>query len=220
MKILVVAPHFDDEVLGCGGLITRKVAEKNEVYVCVVTCGKAPLFDEKDNERDYKECKKAHKILGVKETYFLDLPAAMLDAIPMYELNGKIAQIVNKVKPDEMYIPHHGDMHNDHKLVADACMVAVRPRSLKPVKKVFAYETLSETDWDRTTLDNAFVPNVFVDITKYLDKKIKAMMAYEGQIQEYPSPRSSEGIKALAMHRGSTVNRKYAESFMLLREID
>lgn len=219
MRILIIAPHPDDEILGCGGIIAKNVDRGNEVYVAVVTSGQAPLFDEEDDKIDRECCLRSHELLGVKKTFFLDLPAAMLDSVPRYKLNGAIGKVVNEVKPDEMYIPHKGDMHFDHKLINESCMVAVRPRSSDAVKRVYAYETLSETEWDIPSADNYFMPNVYVDISDYIDLKIKAMEEYKEQIMEYPSPRSVEGIKALAMNRGATVNRKYAESFMLIREI-
>lgn len=219
MKILVIAPHPDDEVLGCGGIMAKYATEGHEVYVAVVTKGIEPLFSEEEDKIDKEQCLNAHKLLGVKKTFFLDLPAAMLDTVPRYKLNGDIAKVVNEVLPDEIFIPHIGDMHFDHKLINEACMVAVRPRNEKCVKRVYAYETLSETEWDIPNSSNFFMPNVYVDISDYIDKKVAAMKEYKEQIMEYPSPRSAEGIKSLAMTRGMTVNRKYAESFMLIREI-
>lgn len=219
MKILVVAPHPDDEVLGCGGIMAKYADEGHEVYVAIVTKGAEPLFTDEEDQIDKKHCLNAHKLLGVKKTFFLDLPAAMLDTIPRYKLNGAIGKVVSEVLPDEIYIPHIGDMHFDHKLINEACMVAVRPRSDKAVKRVYAYETLSETEWDIPNTSNFFMPNVYVDISDYIEKKIEAMREYKEQIMEYPSPRSVEGIKSLAMTRGMTVNKKYAESFMLIREI-
>ena len=219
MKVLVIAPHPDDEVLGCGGIIAKNVKEKNDVYVCIATKACAPLFSEKDVEVDRKESAAAHKILGVKKTIYFDFPAAMLEATPRNELNAAFIKLIQDIKPDEVYIPHRGDMHLDRKMIVDACMVALRPRSKKNVKRIYAYETLSETDWDIPNAANAFIPNVYVDITKYIDKKVKAMEKYKNQICEYPNPRSAEGIKALAMHRGSTVSVNYAEAFMLIREI-
>ena len=219
MKILVIAPHPDDEVLGCGGIMAKYAKEGHEVYVAVVTKGTEPLFSAEEDKIDKEHCLNAHKLLGVKKTFFLDLPAAMLDSVPRYKLNGEIAKVVNEILPDEIYIPHIGDMHFDHKLINEACMVAVRPRGEKYVKRVYAYETLSETEWDIPNTTNFFMPNVYVDISDYIDKKIEAMKEYKEQIMECPSPRSVEGIKSLAMTRGMTVNKKYAESFMLIREI-
>ena len=159
------------------------------------------------------------KILNIKDTFFLDLPAAMLESVPRYEFNNKIAQLIKDVSPEEIYIPHRGDMHLDHKMVVDACMVALRPRFDYSVKRIYAYETLSETEWDIPNTTNAFIPNVYVDISEHIDTKINAMKEYKNQICEFPNPRSAEGIKALAMLRGSTISKPYAEAFMLIREI-
>ena len=219
MRILVVAPHMDDEVLGCGGIMAKYAKEGHEVYVAVVTNGQPPLFTKEEDDVDKANCLEAHKLLGVKETFFLDLPAAMLDTMPKYKLNGAINKVVQKLVPDELYIPHKGDMHFDHKMINEACMVAVRPRSEEAVKRVYVYETLSETEWDVPSADNYFMPNVFVDISDYIDLKIEAMSKFSQQIIEYPSPRSKEGIRSLALNRGMTVYKKYAESFMLIREI-
>ena len=219
MRILVVAPHMDDEVLGCGGIMAKYAKEGHEVYVAVVTNGQPPLFTKEEDDVDKANCLEAHKLLGVKETFFLDLPAAMLDTMPKYKLNGAINKVVQKLVPDELYIPHKGDMHFDHKMINEACMVAVRPRSEEAVKRVYVYETLSETEWDVPSADNYFMPNVFVDISDYIDLKIEAMAKFSQQIIEYPSPRSKEGIRSLALNIGMTVYKKYAESFMLIREI-
>ena len=219
MRILVVAPHMDDEVLGCGGIMAKYAKEGHEVYVAVVTNGQPPLFTREEDDIDKTNCLEAHKLLGVKKTFFLDLPAAMLDTMPKYKLNGAINKVVQKLVPDELYIPHKGDMHFDHKMINEACMVAVRPRSEEAVKRVYVYETLSETEWDVPSADNYFMPNVFVDISDYIDLKIEAMAKFSQQIIEYPSPRSKEGIRSLALNRGMTVYKKYAESFMLIREI-
>ena len=219
MRILVVAPHMDDEVLGCGGIMAKYAKEGHEVYVAVVTNGQPPLFTGEEDDIDKANCLEAHKLLGVKETFFLDLPAAMLDTMPKYKLNGAINKVVQKLVPDEIYIPHKGDMHFDHKMINEACMVAVRPRSEEAVKRVYVNETLSETEWDVPSADNYFMPNVFVDISDYIDLKIEAMAKFSQQIIEYPSPRSKEGIRSLALNRGMTVYKKYAESFMLIREI-
>ena len=219
MKVLIIAPHPDDEVLGCGGIISRYVYEGHEVYVGIVTKACEPLFTEQQDVKNKQHCLNAHKLLGVKQTFFLDLPAAMLESVPRHELNASIGKLINDVSPEEIYIPHRGDMHLDHKMIVDACMVALRPRFDYPVKRIYSYETLSETEWDIPNTTNAFIPNVYVDITDYLDNKIAAMKEYKNQICEFPNPRSAEGIKALAMLRGSTVSKQYAEAFMLIREI-
>lgn len=220
MNVLVIAPHPDDEVLGCGGIIAKNIAQGNDVYVCVITRTQEPIFPADFDEKNKADCMNAHKVLGVKKTYFLDFPAAMLESVPRHELNSKIAKTIKEIGPEEVYIPHRGDMHIDHKMVVDACMVGLRPRFDYTVKRIYAYETLSETEWDIPNTTNAFIPNVYVDITEYMDIKIKAMQEYKNQLSDFPNPRSIEAIKALAMLRGSTISRNYAEAFMLIRQIN
>lgn len=223
-KILVFAPHPDDEVLGCGGTIAKHIAQGAEVTVCVMTCGKPPIFDDtmaKENgwpHTLYPEICKSHALLGVKETIFLQFPATAMETVPRYEMNGKVCQVINKVQPDIVYIPHFGDMQKDHAITVEAVMVAVRPKGAYRVPLVYAYETLSETEWNVPHSANAFIPNVFVDISDYLDTKLKAMECYQSQLGAFPDPRSLEAVEALAKLRGSTMNAKAAEAFMLLRE--
>lgn len=218
-KILVIAPHPDDEILGCGGTIIRNIAEGNEVYVCVVTKGFPPLFDALRTEENRCDTIKCHEFVGVKKTYYLDFPAAMLENVERYELNGKILDVVREVQPDEAYIPHWGDMQKDHRMVVDAAMVALRPKYFPQVKRIYGYETLSETDWNAPNMQNAFVPNVFVDITDYLKGKLEALSYYKMQISAFPDSRSLEAIEALAKHRGALMHWKAAEAFVLIREL-
>ena len=219
MKVLVFAPHPDDEVLGVGGTIAKRSQEGDEVFVCVVTKGTEPLFREKAVLKIQEQCRAADAFLGVKETLFLDLPAVMLETVPRYELNDRISSVINKIRPDEVYIPHRGDMQIDHKMVVDACMVALRPKYDHVVKRIYAYETLSETGWDIPNTVNEFVPTVYEDISETLEKKIKAMQEFKSQLMEFPAARSVEAITALARFRGSTAGLRAAEAFSLIREI-
>lgn len=215
MKILVFAPHNDDEVLGVGGTIAKHADKGHEVYVCEVTSG----IDKDRLERIRSEALAAHKVLGVADTIFLDLPVVGLADIPTKDLNQAIQDTVNRVKPDIAYIPHKGDMHLDHKMVAESAMVALRPVNSPQLKAIYAYETLSETEWNIPSADNIFVPNVWTDITATIDKKIEAMKCYESQLYDFPHPRSLEAIEALSKLRGSTICVNNAESFMLIRSI-
>lgn len=224
MKVLVFAPHADDEVLGCGGTIARYVDEGAEVYVCIVTSGKKPIFDDTAAVRNgwphihYLEVMESHKVLGIKETYFLEFPAAALEDVPRHHLNKRIQELMDKIEPDIGFIPHFGDMQKDHTLTSEAVMVAVRPKGKHTVQAVYAYETLSETEWNIPHAKNAFIPNVFIGISKYIDKKLEAMSCYKSQLEEFPNPRSLEAVEALAKYRGSTSGRGAAEAFMLVRE--
>lgn len=219
MNILVVAPHPDDEILGAGGTIAKHVAQGNSVYVCVVTKGCMPLFTGDSVEKVQKECVKADRFLGVRETVFLDFPAAMLETVPRFELNDALIKLIQEIKPDEIYLAHRGDMQLDHKMVVDAAMVALRPKYSHTVSRVLTYETLSETGWDIPNGTNEFIPNVYNDISDYLEKKIEAFRIFETQIAVFPNARSTEALRALAMYRGASMSLKAAEAFMLIRQI-
>ena len=161
----------------------------------------------------------ANKVLGVKESFFLDLPVVAIKDTPTIEVNSKFEKIVQQIKPEIAFIPHKGDMHIDHGEVARAAMVALRPLGNPQLKKIYAYETLSETEWNMPTVDNAFIPNCYSDISDYIDLKLEAMVCFSTQLKEFPHPRSLEAIKALSNLRGSTIGVKNAESFMTIREI-
>lgn len=219
MRILIIAPHPDDEVIGVGGIIAKRAASGDEVYVCVVTKGCPPLFDVELVEKGREECRKADKLLGVCETIFLDFPAVMLETVPRYELNGKISEVIQKIKPQEVYIPHRGDMQIDHQMVVDAAMVGLRPKYEHTVERIYAYETLSETGWNVPNIQNEFIPTVYEDISKYLTLKLEAMKVFVTQLGEFPNARSLKAMEALARFRGATVNVMAAEAFSLIREI-
>ncbi len=219
MNFLVVAPHADDEVLGMGGTIAKSVDEGHEVYICVVTTGHPSMFPQKVLDKLRKEALESHKFLSVKKTYFLDLPAVMLSEVPKHEVNKKINEVIDEVQPDVVFIPHFGDLHLDHYIVSQAAVVGVRPIKDHRILEVYSYETLSETEWNIPHVANAFIPNTYVDITGYLDKKIKAMEYFTTQINEYPHPRSIVAIESLAKLRGSTIGVKAAEAFCLIRKI-
>lgn len=219
MNILVIAPHADDEILGVGATMAKHITNGDRVYVCIVTRGIEPLFDEAYMNGLRNETISAHRLLGVTKTFFLEFPAVMLEQVNRYEINNRMFEIVKQVKPDIVYIPHFGDMQKDHEIVAEAAMVAVRPKYDHRIKEVYAYETLSETEWNNPHSSNAFLPNVYNDVSDYLDKKIEIMQCFESQLSEFPNPRSLQAIEALAKYRGSTINVRAAETFMLIRKI-
>ncbi len=223
MKVLVFAPHPDDEVLGCGGVIAKHIAKGNDVYVCVATCGHPPIYSDDLMKQKgwphtlYPEIKKAHELLGVKETFYLDFPAADMESAKRFTVNGKLIEIIQQIKPNVVYMPHFGDMQKDHTLLAEAIMVAVRPKYAHKVECVYAYETLSETEWNIPHSSFAFIPNTYVDISNYLEYKLKAMNCFQSQLGVFPDPRSLEAVESLARLRGSTMGAKAAEAFMLIR---
>lgn len=219
LKILVVAPHPDDEVLGCGGTIIKHVGGGAEVYLCIVTKAYPPEWSEDEIKIRKEEVLRVNEVLGIKKTYFLDLPTVKLDTMPQKVLNDHISRCVREVEPQIVYTSHRGDVNQDHRLVFQATMVAVRPVPGGTVKKVLCYELLSSSEWAAPFVENAFIPNVYVDISEAVETKLKAMSLYKTELKEYPHPRSLEAISALAKVRGSTIGVNAAEAFMLVREM-
>lgn len=219
MKVLVIAPHPDDEILGCGGTIAKHVSNGDEVYVAIVTKGTTPMFSGEFIERGRSECREADALLGVKQTIFMDFPAARIEEVPRHDFNEAFIKLIQEIKPETVYIPHRGDMQLDHKMTVDAVMVALRPKYSHVVDRVYAYETVSETGWDIPNVINEFIPNVYNDISDYLDKKLDALAVFKSQIAEFPNARSIKAVEALAIYRGTTIDVSAAEAFSLIREI-
>jgi len=222
-NILIIAPHNDDEILGCGGVMAKYINQGKNVYVAIVTNGHlgAPeLFSKEGTEKVRREAMQAHEFLGVKETIFLDFPAVNLDALPAYKLSIAISNCIKKFQIDTLFIPHRGDIHKDHRITYEASLVAARPIDNCTVKRVYAYETLSETEWAAPFGDDVFIPTVFIDIKDFIDLKLQAFLFFETQIKQFPHPRSPEIIRVLSNYRGATVGFENAEAFMLIRSIE
>lgn len=222
-NILIVAPHNDDEVLGCGGTMAKYTAAGHNVYVAIVTHGHlgAPeLFSKEGTERVRSEALKAHKLLGVKQTFFLDFPALRLEANPSYQLSLKLSSVIKENSIEIMYIPHRGDIHKDHRITFEAALVAGRPINNTTIREILAYETLSETEWAAPFGDDAFIPTVFENIEPYIEKKLEAFKCFETQIKEFPHSRSLKTIELLSNLRGAAVGTKNAEAFMLIRRVN
>jgi N-acetylglucosamine malate deacetylase 1 len=219
MRVVVVAPHMDDEVLGCGGVMARHADEGAEVHVVIATRGIPELFLAELVARGRAELAAAHRVLGVSGVQFLDFPAPRLDTVPRHELADALARVFRELQPSVLYLPHHGDIHADHGHVYHAGLVAARPLANCPVRKILCYETLSETEWAPPIDGATFFPTVFVNIERQLQRKLDAMTCYESQLKQPPSPRSLECLKALAQLRGSTIHAHAAEAFELVREI-
>lgn len=215
MRIVVIAPHNDDEILGVGGTMAKLVKQGHEVIVCEVTAGD---LENEMVQLQKREAIESHEMMGVK-THFMDLPVVGLREMTTRELNVAFQKHLIDLAPDVVFLPHKGDMHIDHRMTIEASMVALRPVTFPNLKSIYAYETLSETDWNTPSIDNAFIPTMFVDIADEIDTKLKAMECHKSQLCEYPHPRSLDAMKALAMHRGATVCKEYAEAFMVIREV-
>jgi N-acetylglucosamine malate deacetylase 1 len=217
--VLVVAPHPDDEVLGCGGVIARHVARGDDVYVVIVSRGAPDVFPPELVEQARQEAAGANKVLGTRRTFFLDFPAPRLDIVPASSLANALKELVMQVQPAIVYLPHHGDLHSDHKAVYWATLVATRPNGGFYPRRLLCYETPSETEWGAPISGEMFVPTIFVDVSQYLDVKLEAMKCYGSQLAPSPGARSLASIEALAHVRGSAIGVTAAEAFCLVREV-
>mgnify|MGYP003830236435 CR=1 FL=1 len=217
---LVVAPHPDDEVLGCGGIMKKLSDAGNNVFVLVVTRGKKELYSDERIINVRNEAKRAHSILGVAETRFLEYPAPDLDRVSLAEIASSIMQAIRDYQIEFLYLPHGGDIHHDHKVVFNAGLVASRPVGKHNVKGVFSYETLSETEWAAPISSDAFIPTLYCSIVDTFNAKAEALKCYQSQLREFPASRSLKAIEALANYRGSTIGVTHAEAFMTIRIIE
>ena len=218
-NILVVAPHPDDEVLGCGGTIARFAAVGERVTVAIATKGR-PLYPASQVRQVRSEARKASQILGVQKLQFLDMPVTTLHLIPEHRLNAVFVKLVQSEKPDCVFVPFSGDRHQDHREIFDAMMVAMRPDGRRHrVQRIACYETVSETHWAAPGVEPAFEPDWYVDISENLAAKLAAMRAYASQLAEKIPARSIAAIEALARFRGSVVGMEAAETFQIVRDI-
>lgn len=218
-RAAVIAPHPDDEVLGCGGTIARLVAEGCKVDVITVTKGRPPMFPAEVMEVVFAEARQSHGHLGINQSHFLDFPAAGLDQVAHSEINAGLGRVLDAIAPDTIFVPFIGDIHLDHQIVFTSALVWARPRNAAAPCRVWAYETLSETNWWAPGITPPFVPNCFVDISGFLDKKIEAFQFFKSQVKSFPDERSPEALRALATSRGASIFREAAEAFMVVREI-
>ncbi len=219
-NILVIAPHPDDEVLGVGGTMLRHLARGDAVHVVICTKGSDARFGAQQVQRVQGEARAAHAMLGLTGSYFLDLPAAELDTLPGVDVNAALHRVFEQVRPEVVYLPHLGDVHRDHQVIFQSAMVCCRPVAGQSVRRILAYETVSETDWYAAPMTPAFLANVFVDISPFIEKKLAACAVYASQIRPSPDQRSLEAIRALAATRGHAMGLPYAEAFMLVRSVE
>jgi N-acetylglucosamine malate deacetylase 1 len=221
-RILVVAPHADDETLGVGGTIARRAAEGCEVHVAVVTghgTTPHPLWPPELWDRIRGEARRALDVLGIHALHFEEVPAALVADQPVWQLNRTIGSIVERIQPDVLYAPFPFDLHKDHREIFHALSVTWRSSSAtgRKLREVYCYEVQSETHWNAPYLEASFTPNTWVDISDHLETKLRALACYESQIRPAPDARSLEAVRALAVWRGSQQAMSAAEAFVAIR---
>jgi LmbE family N-acetylglucosaminyl deacetylase len=218
MKVLVIAPHMDDEVLGCGGTIVRHVDSGDHVTVCVVANRAYDhKYEPKLIEQEKNSCKKAKEILSYQDLILLDLPDEQLDRSQI-NIIIPLEEVVTACKPDIVYIPHRGDLNQDHRAVFEATRVVCRPNAEHRVTTLRAFEVPSSTDQVPGTNEWPFLPSYYVNVKDSLERKMEAMACYSTESKPFPHPRSTEGLRVYAQKRGMEVGIKAAEAFVILRD--
>ena len=219
MKILVISPHPDDETLGCGGTILKHKDIGDKIYWLIITnIDVKNGWDKNAVKKRQKEIETVAGMYGFEKTFKLDYPTAKLDIIPVQEINKSISEVILEIEPEIIYLPNRSDVHTDHQISFKAAYSCTKNFRYPFIKKILMYETLSETEFAPTLPESIFIPNVFVDITKYFEKKLEIFKKYKSEVMEEPFPRSLEVIEAFDKCRGSQIGEKYAEAFVLLKE--
>jgi LmbE family N-acetylglucosaminyl deacetylase len=218
--ILIVAPHADDETLGCGGIILRNIAAGAEVHWLIITSMKEEYgYTQEQVATRKNEIASAAKSYNFTQVHEIGYQPAFLDTKPKGDIIGSISKVVNSVRPEEVYTVFRNDAHSDHEVVYDAVMSATKSFRYPFIKRVLAYETLSETDFGMKPEDGGFKPNVFVDISGHLEQKLDILEIFESEVREFPFPRSRIALESLARVRGAQSNLLAAEAFMLMKEV-
>jgi N-acetylglucosamine malate deacetylase 1 len=221
MKVLAIAPHPDDETLGCGGALLRHRADNDELHWLIVTKMQESPSNEALIARKIRETEMVSQAYGMHSVSRLGFPTTQLDSVSMADLIGKIEDSIAAVRPEIVYLVHPGDVHTDHHAVYTATLSilkAFRMRSLG-VRRILSYEAMSSTEAAPPLQCRAFVPNSYCDITPFIDNKLAIMSLYESEQQSDLMPRASSAIRALARYRGATIGVEYAEAFALVREV-
>ena len=218
-NILVVSAHPDDEVLGLGGTLKHHTVIGDSVSILIIASIGSTRYDKKTIQLIKNSALKSANHLGIDDVRFSDLNDQMLDSLPLITITKQIEKVINDVKPHIIYTHHFGDINRDHQIVHDATLTAARPYSTPFVEKIISYETPSSTEWSNTSIEKCFTPNMFTDISIFLEDKLKAVSEYSTELQPYPHPRSLEALENRAKYWGSIIGVRAAEPFVLVREL-
>lgn len=221
--VLVVAAHPDDEVLGCGATMARLAAEGRDVFVLILGAGGAardvsPAVLARMTKKLRDESSAAGRILGVRKIFRRDFPDNRFDTVPLLDIVKAIEEVKAEVKPVLVMTHHAHDVNVDHQRTFQACLSAFRPQPGEAVQELRSFYVLSSTDWQAPS--PSFSPNLFVDATRKLEKKVRALKAYRSEIRSAPHPRSAAGVRLEAQRTGMRVGLEAAEAFEIIRLIE
>lgn len=222
MKMLVVAAHPDDEVLGCGATIAKYAAEGYDIFIAILGEGITSRYPgREDVDRNLigalkKTAQKVSDFLGAKKLYAFDFPDNRFDTVPLINIIKTIEDVLKEIKPEIVFTHHPSDLNIDHTITLRAVLTATRPLNLCPVRDIYTFEIPSSTEWSFGQF-GPFKPDTFNDVENTLKMKISAMGLYESEVRTFPHPRSPEALRATAQRWGSVVGMQYAEAFATIR---
>jgi len=225
VKVLVIAAHPDDEVLGCGGTAARMVQEGSEVYIAIMGEGITSRHQQREGADAgelsllHMHAEAAARTIGAKDVLLQKLPDNRLDSVPLLEVVKRVESLIERFQPQVIYTHHPGDLNIDHGVIHRAVLTATRPMAGQCVREIYAFEVPSSTEWAFSSVQPVFRPNVFVDISATLEAKIAAMACYETEARPFPHPRSAEALRAIATRWGSVAGCAAAEAFELVRAV-
>lgn len=222
-KILIVAAHPDDEVLGCFGIVARLIKEGYEAYTLILGEGKTSRDEEKmvENKKDEiellnSEIIRANNVIGIKKVFIESFPDNRFDSVDLLDIVKVVSKIKEEIKPDIIFTHYENDLNIDHRITYQAVITATRPMADECVKEIYSFEILSSTEWNYPL---SFSADVYFDISDTVDLKVQAMKKYTSELCKYPHPRSLEGIELNAKYQGMSVGKKYVEAFKSVRVI-
>lgn len=219
MDVVVIAPHADDETLGCGGTLLRHVALSDRIHWGLVTAMSSDGYSERQIAQRRAEIDTVRQLYGFTSVSELGFPTTKLDSIGTSDLVSRIGSVIYSIKPEVIYLPFPGDIHTDHKVVFLAAASIIKWFRYPSVRKVLACKIQSETDFAVNPDGLAFRPNHYVEITPWLDRKVEILSQYKAEFSSHPFPRSIAAVRALALLRGAQCGCEAAEAFMILKEV-
>ena len=223
MNILVLVAHSDDETIGLGGTLARHIIEGDSVYCKYFTDGVSSREKDKYNQKTkinrMESSLVASKVIGFKWLKNSNYPDNKMDTVPILEIIKEIEKIKELIKPDIIYTHSPSDLNIDHRIITESTITAFRPKAEETYKEIRLFEVASATDYAHKSITDTFHPNLFIDISKTWEIKLKALNAYSTEMNKSPNSRSFEGIENLAKYRGSQSGLFYAEAFEVIRKI-
>lgn len=224
-KVMAIVAHPDDEILGLGGTLVKHNKNNDELYCLILGEGVTSRKDLDENKKKRKlkdlkkQTRKAGQFIGFKDIFFSDFPDNRFDELSLLNIIQEVENYVDEIKPEIIYTHYYDDLNIDHQKTFEAVITATRPFGNYNTKEIYCFETPSSTEWHFKNEGKTFEPNYFVDITEYIDDKVKALKCYKNEIRDFPHPRSPEAIRTIAKRWGSVVGSEYVEAFKLIRKV-